>query len=71
MARTELPLSALVTERCTELDLSRSKLVARCGYKNISKGIRRLEQVVRISWERPTGLRKYCSSELRAARSDG
>ena len=38
MTRTELPLAALVANRCRELGLRRSEVAARCGYKNISKG---------------------------------
>jgi hypothetical protein len=45
MARTDLPLSILIRKRCQDLGLSRSELVRRCGYKNISKGLRRLDQV--------------------------
>ena len=45
MTRTDLPLPRLITRRCRELDLSRRELVQRCGYKNISKGLRRLDQV--------------------------
>jgi hypothetical protein len=39
------PIENLITQRCRELGLGRRELVERCGYKNISKGIRRLEQV--------------------------
>ena len=45
MTRTDLPLSILIRKRCQDLGLSRSELVRRCGYKNISKGLRRLDQV--------------------------
>jgi hypothetical protein len=45
MPTIELPLSILIGERSQELNLSRSELVARCGYKNISKGLRRLDRV--------------------------
>jgi hypothetical protein len=45
MARRDLPLATLITERCRELGLSRSELIARCEYKNITKGLRRLDQV--------------------------
>lgn len=45
MAIRELPLATLITERCRELGLSRSDLITRCGYKNVSKGLRRLDQV--------------------------
>lgn len=40
-----LTLQNLIIDRCRELQLGRSELVRRCGYKNVSKGIRRLEQV--------------------------
>ena len=40
-----LPIGDLIVERSRELGLRRGELVQRCGYKNISKGIRRLEQV--------------------------
>jgi hypothetical protein len=39
------PIENLVTQRCRELGLSRTELVVRCGYKNTSKGLRRLDQV--------------------------
>lgn len=45
MDRKDLPLATLITERCRELGLSRSELIARCEYKNITKGLRRLDQV--------------------------
>lgn len=45
MSRKDLPLPTLITERCRESGLSRSELVERSGYKNISKGLRRLDQV--------------------------
>jgi hypothetical protein len=45
MARADLPLTILIRQRSQELGLSRSELVQRCGYKNISKGLRRLDQV--------------------------
>ena len=39
----ELPISTLVSTRCKELGLRPVELIHRCGYKNISKGLRRLE----------------------------
>jgi hypothetical protein len=45
MTRTDLPLSILIRKRCQDLGLNRSELVRRCGYKNITKGLRRLDQV--------------------------
>ena len=56
MTSTELPLAALVAERCRELGLRRSEVAARCGYKNISKGIRRLEQVLAGDFESAAAL---------------
>ena len=56
MTRTELPLAALVANRCRELGLRRSEVAARCGYKNISKGLRRLEQVLAGDFERADAL---------------
>jgi hypothetical protein len=52
MSRTGLPLPTLITERCRELGVSRSELVARCQYTNITKGLRRLEQVYAGELER-------------------
>ena len=40
-----LAIEDLIKKRCRDLGLSRSELVERSGYKNISKGLRRLEQV--------------------------
>ena len=56
MTRTELPIAALIAERCRELGLRRSEVAARCGYKNISKGLRRLEQVLAGDFERADAL---------------
>jgi hypothetical protein len=38
-----LALTTLITSRCQELRLTRAQLVQRAGYKNVAKGIRRLE----------------------------
>ena len=40
-----LPIKTLISNRCDDLSLRPSELVRRCGYKNISKGLRRLESV--------------------------
>jgi len=45
MSNEQLPIEALVSSRCEELGLRPVELVRRCGYKNISKGLRRLEQL--------------------------
>ena len=41
-----LPITTLIMSRCQELGLTRAQLVKRTGYKNVSKGIRRLEEVL-------------------------
>ena len=56
MARTDLPLSILIRKRSQELSLSRSELVTACGYKNISKGLRRLDQVYAGDFDRAGAL---------------
>jgi hypothetical protein len=43
MARQDTPFRLLITKRCRELGLSRSDLVGRCDFKNITKGLRRLD----------------------------
>jgi hypothetical protein len=46
MPKLELPIATLIKERCRELGLSRSEVVVQCRYQNLSKGLRRLEQVL-------------------------
>ena len=41
--RQTLAIESLVRRRCMELGLSQPELTRRCGYKNISKGLRRLD----------------------------
>ena len=41
----ELPIQTLVSSRCEELALRPVELARRCGYQNIAKGLRRLEQL--------------------------
>jgi len=38
------PLSILIYNRIKELNLSKKQIVERMGYKNISKGLRRLNE---------------------------
>ena len=56
MTRTDLPIAALIAERCQKVGLSRSEVAACCGYKNISKGLRRLNQVLAGQFERADAL---------------
>lgn len=37
------PINILIEEGCRKLDVRRSELVVRCGFKNVSKGLRRLD----------------------------
>ena len=40
-----LAIQALILDRCRALGLSRSELVRRAGFKNVAKGIRRLDEL--------------------------
>jgi hypothetical protein len=51
-----LAIQALVSRRCNDLGLNHKKLIRRCGYKNISKGLRRLEQLFAGDFKRGAGL---------------
>jgi hypothetical protein len=42
---SNLPIDQLISNRCLELDIGPVELVRRCGYKNIAKGLRRLEEL--------------------------
>jgi hypothetical protein len=64
MPTIELPLSILIRERSQELKLGRSELVARCGYKNISKGLRRLDQVYAGDLDKAIALLKVLHKAL-------
>jgi hypothetical protein len=56
MTGAQLPIATLIEESCRELGLRRSEVAARCGYKNLSKGVRRLEQVLAGDLERADAL---------------
>jgi hypothetical protein len=43
--KTPLAIVELITRRCEELGLRPSHLVNRCGYKNVSRGLRRLQKL--------------------------
>ena len=45
MSDEQLPIETLVSSRCKELGLRPVELIRRCGYKNASKGLRRLEDI--------------------------
>jgi hypothetical protein len=50
------PIDELISSRCLELDVGPVELVRRCGYKNIAKGLRRLEQLHRGEVKSTRGL---------------
>ena len=56
MSVMTLAIQLLITSRCRELRLGRAELVRRCGYKNVSKGLRRLEQVYAGNLEKAQSL---------------
>ena len=56
MSGVTLPIQALISGRSEELGLSAVELVRRCGYKNIPKGLRRLEQLCQGDFARSTVL---------------
>jgi len=45
MSEDQLPIQTLISSRRNELGLRAADVVRRCGYKNVSKGLRRLESV--------------------------
>jgi hypothetical protein len=51
-----LAIQVLIEGRSLELGLSRSELVRRCGYNNITKGIRRLDELYAGDLQRTTSL---------------
>jgi hypothetical protein len=58
-ARTKegpLAIRNLIEARSRELGLGQAELVRRCGYKNISKGIRRLDQLCAGNLQKATSL---------------
>jgi hypothetical protein len=51
-----LPISVLVRSRCKILGLAPADLVRRCGYRNVAKGLRRLQQLHAGDVTRSVGL---------------
>lgn len=52
MANTQpLAIETLIRARSQELGLTRCQLVQRCGYRNISKGLRRLDELLAVDLE--------------------
>jgi hypothetical protein len=65
--RQEAPLAIqiLIEDRSRNIGLSRSELVRRCGYKNIAKGIRRLDQLYAGDLQKTTSLLARLAIALR------
>jgi len=64
--KSDLAIATLIRSRMTELGLSRGEFAKRLGYKNIAKGIRRIDRAT--SKERSrflTGCRKPWKHQLR------
>jgi hypothetical protein len=61
----QLAITALVRDRCKELGLSSPELVRRCGYKNVSKGLRRLEQLCKGNFKSSVGLVRSLPAALK------
>jgi hypothetical protein len=53
---SNLPIAELISRRSDELGIGPSELVRRCGYKNIGKGLRRVEELCRGEFQRTRGL---------------
>ena len=53
---SNLPIGELISRRSHELGIGPSELARRCGYKNIGKGLRRLEELCRGEFQRTRGL---------------
>jgi transcriptional regulator with XRE-family HTH domain len=54
--RQTLAIEALVRRRCKGLGLTQPELIRRCGYQNVSKGLRRLEQLRSGDFKKSAGL---------------
>jgi hypothetical protein len=53
---SNLPIEDLISSRSQELDIGPVELVRRCGYKNLAKGLRRLEELRGGEFESTRGL---------------
>ena len=59
-----LAIDDLIRSRCRELGLSSAELIRRCGYANVSKGLRRLEQLGSGEFDRAAGLIRVLPSGM-------
>jgi hypothetical protein len=61
----QLAIAALVRDRCRELGLSSPELVRHCGYQNVSKGLRRLEQLYKGNFKSSVALVRSLPAALK------
>ena len=64
-----LAIQAFILDRCRALGLSRSELVRRAGFKNVAKGIRRLDELCGGELQKTAWLMKGLPSALELAPS--
>jgi len=64
------PLSVLIDQRASDLQLSKHALVTRLGYKNAAKGLNRLEQIYRGDFSRAEFLFERLSQALQVDTSE-
>ena len=67
MSDDPLPIKTLISKRCDELGLRPAEVVRRCGYKNISKGLRRLESLTQGCFKGNDALIQALPSALEVA----
>jgi len=63
-----LPIRALISHRCKEIGLTTTDLVRRCGYRNLNKGCRRLQDLLRGRFRGTEGLVKALPGALGLSR---
>jgi hypothetical protein len=54
--KNTFPICALLSRRCNDLGLSPAGLIRRCGFANVSKGLRRLNQLYAGDFKHSAGL---------------
>jgi hypothetical protein len=65
-----LPIETLIRERAAELGLGPTELIRRAGYKNVSKGLRRLTELYQGDFEASRGLISLMPDVLRLSAAD-
>ena len=70
MPDDKLPIEILVRDRASELELRPTELVRRAGYKNVTKGLRRLTELYQGDFEASRGLISALPDVLRLSAAD-